>query len=60
MDDEPEVLATLAAILTARGFLVHTATDAMAALRVLDAETSAGLDVVVSDILLPGAFREPS
>ena len=55
VDDEPEILATLSAILTARGFRVRTASDASAAIRIMDEMRDTGLDVIVTDILLPGA-----
>jgi DNA-binding NtrC family response regulator len=54
VDDEPEILATLGMILEARGFRVKTAQDATTAIRLLDGLISEGLDVVVTDILLPG------
>src|SRR5262249_3645582 len=51
VDDEPEVLATLAEILTHAGHRVETAADGAAALERLE---SRSFDVIVSDVRMPG------
>ena len=51
VDDEPEVLATLAEILTHAGYRVETAADGVAALERLE---SRSFDVIVSDVRMPG------
>ena len=51
VDDEPEILATLAEILTYAGHRVETATDGVAALERLDTRS---FDVIVSDVRMPG------
>ena len=51
MDDEPEILATLAEILTYAGHRVETAADGAAALERLDRRS---FDVIVSDVRMPG------
>ena len=51
VDDEPEILATLAEILTYAGHRVETAADGAAALERLD---SRSFDVIVSDVRMPG------
>lgn len=55
VDDEPEILATLSAIVSARGFEVYTAPNVSDALRIVDDLGEGGLDAVVCDIQLPGA-----
>lgn len=51
VDDEPEILATLAEILTYAGHRVETATDGAAALERLDRRS---FDVIMSDVRMPG------
>jgi two-component system NtrC family sensor kinase len=51
VDDEPEILATLAEILTYAGHRVETAADGAAALERLD---SRSFDVIVSEVRMPG------
>jgi PAS domain S-box-containing protein len=51
VDDEPEILATLAEILTHAGHRVETAADGAAALERLDTRS---FDVIVSDVRMPG------
>ena len=51
VDDEPEILATLAEILMYAGHRVETAADGAAALERLD---SRSFDVIVSDVRMPG------
>ena len=51
VDDEPEVLSTLAEILTHAGHRVETAADGVHALERLD---SRSFDVIVSDVRMPG------
>jgi PAS domain S-box-containing protein len=51
VDDEPEVLSTLAEILTHAGHRVETAADGVHALKRLD---SRSFDVIVSDVRMPG------
>jgi two-component system NtrC family sensor kinase len=51
VDDEPEILGTLAEILTYAGHRVETAADGTAALARLD---SRSFDVIVSDVRMPG------
>jgi two-component system, OmpR family, KDP operon response regulator KdpE len=50
VDDEPNILGTLAPLLRARGYEVHTAINARAALEIVDREKP---DLIVLDLGLP-------
>lgn len=52
VDDEPEVRATLAALLEERGHIVTEAEDGASALKMLDG--GAVVDVLVTDLSMPG------
>jgi len=54
VDDEEEILATLRAILSARGFSVECETNVEAAIARLADDSAPTIGVVVSDILMPG------
>lgn len=56
LDDDPLVTRLIGNILSAAGFDVHTAPDGPQGLEILDkhAENEASIDVVVSDISMPG------
>lgn len=51
VDDEPNALRVLGAILTADGYIIHTAEDVPSAQKILARED---LDTVITDIRMPG------
>jgi CheY-like chemotaxis protein len=52
VDDDPEVLATLAEMLRTAGHAVTTATGGLPALDILD--RGEGLDLLLTDVIMPG------
>ena len=52
-EDEPNVLDLVSKCLTARGFTVLTASSAEAALEMLHARGPAGVDLLITDVVMP-------
>lgn len=53
VDDEPDLLEALAAVLTDTGYQVEAVTSARAALQALDASKENLPDLIVADIVMP-------
>ena len=56
-EDDPEVLATVMAMLSGLGYRVLTARDAASALVVI--ESGAAVDLLFTDVVMPGPLRSP-
>ena len=56
-EDDPDVLATVVALLGGLGYRVLTARDAASALVVI--ESGAAIDMLFTDVVMPGTMRSP-
>jgi len=56
-EDDPEVLATVVAMLSGLGYRVLTARDAASAMVVV--ESGAAIDMLFTDVVMPGSMRSP-